>query len=213
MPTDWIGETFADLLPSLPALFESEFDKYCVINYDEQYKLAIKLLMALQQLDRESDCQRTLLLTDYILSECEGHYTAWTIRRQCIKSLQELESEMKWIEAYTVDCPKNYQLWQHRMQIFKSVMVRLAGPGIEGDRVSKELDSVFQELDRNPKNYHAWQYRAWLLLTYPIADLSVEVNNCSRMLQKDPLNNSARNHLCFLREHFGLSLDMSVNTL
>ena len=53
---------------------------------------------------------------------CEGHYTIWQHRRKLIKMLQkDIYQELSFVRQYTVDRPKNYQLWRHRMVLIEEL--------------------------------------------------------------------------------------------
>lgn len=197
-----LAHLFPDLISDLPDTIQIRnlVDTLCVIDYEEEYKLAISLLDKVLQMNETS--RRVILLTDYIVNQCEGHYTAWSLRRRCINSMNELESEMQWITRYTADCPKNYQLWQHRMHIFKAVMQQHDGNAL---RVRAELEEVLEELARNPKNYHAWQYRQWVIGEFGCND-EEEEKMCRELLKEDPYNNSVYNHLYFLHNKRALPM-------
>ena len=122
---DWNG-LFPDLILSVTN--KPINDTICRIEYEEEYKQAIQLLDAI--ITNGEHSPRVLTLTDYIVNQCEGHYTAWSLRRLCLTTASELESEREWISRYTADCPKNYQLWQHRMHGFlKITMLGSTGSG------------------------------------------------------------------------------------
>lgn len=190
---DSILALFPDFSPNSPP---SPPNVLCAIKYSKEYACAIELFQWLYGMKEYSG--RALKLTEFIVTECEGHYTAWSYRRQCIpKALPDLEDEMNWVNAYTRDCPKNYQLWQHRMHIFESLMTLTST-----QRTQAELDDVEEELDRNPKNYHAWQYRQWVLKSFK-CNHDAEYKFIIKLVLEDPFNNSVFNHLVFLNVNFG----------
>lgn len=195
---DW-ADLFPDLLTTCATVNQtSKGDTLCRIDYDKEYEMAIKVLDMVITTNEHS--RHVLQLTDYIVNQCEGHYTAWSLRRRCLSSPTDLDSEMQWISRYTADCPKNYQLWQHRMHIFVAVMRAHDG---DAERVGEELEEVAEELARNPKNYHAWQYRQWVISEYSV-NVEKELELCKSMLKEDPFNNSVYNHLIFM--HHRLSV-------
>jgi protein farnesyltransferase/geranylgeranyltransferase type-1 subunit alpha len=185
-------------MEALSALFpDFAGERLCSIKYGEDYRFASSILQWVISTDDHSE--RVLTLTHILISECEGHYTAWSYRRSCIgvNDKNALEREMQWIDDYTTECPKNYQLWQHRMLIYKGLQTNSPA-----NRVEKELASVKEELDRNPKNYHAWQYRQWLCSSFDL-DRQKEYKVTVDMLRSDSFNNSVYNHLVFLYDNYG----------
>ena len=65
----------------------------------------------------------------------------------------DLNDELDYLDGFSRDNPKNYQIWHHR----RTVVERLG----KGDRELQFCESVF-EVDA--KNYHAWAHRSTLLL-------------------------------------------------
>lgn len=59
-----------------------------------------------------------------------------------------------------------------------------------------EKDDLKQVLVDEPKNYHAWQYRQWLVKRFDCWD--DELGFVVEMLMEDPYNNSAWNHRYFV---------------
>ena len=172
--------------------------KLCTIEYDDEYVDALCLFKKATKSQEKSE--RVLALIDCILEECEGHYTVWNWRRECIRELNAFECELQWINRYTMDCPKNYQLWYHR----QCIVGELLNLHVKGAKEIKceELEFLAEEFERNPKNYHAWQYRQWLLMRISDPDLEREYEMCMLLLRKDPHNNSVYNHLVFISKHF-----------
>ena len=70
-------------------------------------------------------------------------------RRNCLKALKlDLNEELDYLDGFSKENPKNYQIWHHRRTI-----VEWLG---KGDRELAFCESVF-EVDA--KNYHAWAHR------------------------------------------------------
>jgi protein farnesyltransferase/geranylgeranyltransferase type-1 subunit alpha len=139
------------------------------------------------------------MLIEWIVEEgCEGNYAAWSYKQNCLDS-RLLADELEYIRRYTIDTPKNYQLWQHR----SVVVARMHSCGELN--IGEELESVADELKENPKNYHAWQYRQHLLQTYPF-DRETESRFVLECLRRDSWNNSAWNHAVFLSKCMGIFL-------
>lgn len=183
---------FSNLFPDFPATPKSRpTDEFLLIDYSPDYLKAHYILQWV--MERQERSPRVIHLLNYIIEECEGHFTAWSYRRKCLdlRDKENVEKEMNWIIHYTRTCPKNYQLWQHRMHIFKALS------SLIDNIVQEELDAIVEELDRNPKNYHAWQYRQWILSGYPF-DHNKEFEFILKMIRQDSWNNSCYNHLVFL---------------
>jgi len=71
--------------------------------------------------------------------------------------------------------PKVYWIWNHRRWCLENVP---NGPGVEGtDEFSgwrrgtweKEMSVVEKMLDADPRNFHAWNYRRYILAKMPVA--------------------------------------------
>lgn len=109
----------------------------------------------------------------------------------------DLRDELAYIRTYTLETPKNYQLWQHRQMI----VARLS----REDAV-QELDVIRAQLTDDAKNIHCWQYRQWLLRTCALWG-EEEWGFVHQLLKEDFYNNSAWNHRFFLLRHDGSATD------
>lgn len=80
-------------------------------------------------------------------------------------SYQLLHDERNWLDEFTVENKKNYQLWHHRQ-----VLVELLAKIPEFSDIQKpcfaskigkekELKWLGDVLELDAKNYHAWTYR------------------------------------------------------
>jgi len=66
---------------------------------------------------------------------------------------------------------KNYQVWHHRKILTQwaagyneeTERIELSCPDARLLLVKQELDLTCQLLDKDAKNYHAWQHRQWIL--------------------------------------------------
>lgn len=120
--------------------------------------------------------------------------------------------ELSFIRQYTVNTPKNYQLWRNREAMVSLVLNKPSSA--EETRLIKEgelrdLDMVFED---EPKNYHAWQYRLWLVGHLSL-DPQGEVDFTKRLLSNDPFNNSAWNHRYVLFERNPKLLQLAAEVL
>lgn len=106
-----------------------------------------------------------------------------------------LEEELEFIRVFTLETPKNYQLWQHRQVIVERLGIKeIAAFDLEVTKVQLSLDS---------KNIHCWQYRQWLLRHFDLP-IDPEVEYVDALLKEDVYNNSAWNHRFFLIESSNL---------
>lgn len=99
----------------------SSFRPVTHIEYSSEYKKLCSLFQVV--IEKRDISERALRLTERIINICEGHYTAWLYRRTIIlalmsQSINFLFDEIQFIRQYTVDCPKNYQLWLVFIHIF-----------------------------------------------------------------------------------------------
>lgn len=142
--------------------------------------------------------EHVLQLTTRIIDVCEGHYTVWQYRRHLVDALKvDLLSELAFVRQYTVERPKNYQLWHHR----EAIIVRLFEASEEGSirsLIAAEREDLYLVLMDEPKNYHAWQYRQRLTRQLPSIMVDGELEFTRIMLIADPFNNSAWNHRFFV---------------
>lgn len=61
------------------------------------------------------------------------------------------------IPFLTLQIPSDWQIWYHRRAVLE----------IHGARefLDEELDYIAHVLEEDAKNYHAWSYRQWILMT------------------------------------------------
>lgn len=52
---------------------------------------------------------------------------------------------------------------------------------------------------QDPKNYHVWTYRHWLVRRFKLWDCPRELSDVEKLISEDVLNNSAWNHRFMLR--------------
>lgn len=78
-------------------------------------------------------------------------------------------------------------MWHHRQAVVGKM-------SLSADQLTAELSDLNKALVKEPKNYHAWQYRQWLTRQYSVLDINTwndELTDVNTMLLKDPFNNSA----------------------
>lgn len=102
-----------------------------------------------------------------------------------------LKTELEFIEKFTLETPKNYQLWQHRQIIVERIN--------DLEVFCKDLEDTKTQLSLDSKNIHCWQYRQWILRKINHKDLvESELKYTEFLLCEDVYNNSAWNHRYFL---------------
>lgn len=70
-------------------------------------------------------------------------------RRECLKFLSaDLNEELDFMDSFSKDNPKNYQIWFHR----RAIIELLGDP-------SRELQFCSEVFEVDSKNYHAWAHR------------------------------------------------------
>ena len=83
---------------------------------------------------------------DTILPDCLIHRQ---YRRECLLATKyDLNLELDYLDDFSEDNPKNYQIWHHRRSV-----VEVLGNG------SRELQFCNNVFWIDPKNYHCWAHR------------------------------------------------------
>ena len=82
----------------------------------------------------------------------------------------------------------------------------------EEELLTKLLDDEYNDLELaildEPKNYHAWQYRQWLLQISGAWERELEC--ITSLIEQDPYNNSAWNQRYFLLMNKNLELKSEI---
>lgn len=91
-----------------------------------------------------------------IASLVDDIYDPRQYRRECLKFLSaDLASELNFMDTFTEDNPKNYQIWYHRRAVVESYG--------NGEREREFCNKVFLV---DSKNYHAWAHRYGLMTQF-----------------------------------------------
>jgi len=136
---------------------------------------------------RKDWSKEALDLTLRVLRINPEHYTVWNYRRNILLNGVFPASSAKEINDFISDelgmtmaalkaNPKVYWLWNHRRWCLESVP---EGPGLIGDDEldpvgwkkaswERELSVVERMLDVDPRNFHAWDYRRYILASIPV---------------------------------------------
>lgn len=103
----------------------------------------------------------------------------------------EDHGDQQFCELIVHEMPKNYQLWNHRRQIFNH------GEKQEKD-VENELECSLEALENDVKNYHAWAHRQAVLAQAHAQDLIKELKYVEKCIDNDVHNNSAWTQRAFI---------------
>ena len=84
-------------------------------------------------------------------------------RRQCLRYLgADLLEEIRFMDTFAQENPKNYQIWFHR----RVMVEELGDPG-------RELAFCSEVFEKDAKNYHAWAHRWEVKIQNPSYDFSI----------------------------------------
>ncbi|KAI3657213.1 hypothetical protein MP638_007001 [Amoeboaphelidium occidentale] len=134
----------------------------------------------------------TLEITKNLLNLNPAHYTVWHYRQRFLtnkKSQELLMKELEFLNEFTLDNQKNYQVWRHRQFLISQIT---DGTSDKQTILQQEEQFLREVFDDEPKNYHAWTYRQWLVREFNSCEREIEF--ISRMLSADVMNNSVWNH-------------------
>ncbi|KAM3164126.1 CAAX geranylgeranyltransferase alpha subunit [Lachancea thermotolerans] len=162
----------------------------CQIMYDGEYRTVMGIARALLQ--KLEFSERALHATSQAIDLVPAFYTMWNYRFQIVKALYgtdgaELNRELDWLDEFTLNNPKNYQIWSYRQALLR------LHPSPEFQR---ELPILQSMIDDDTKNYHVWSYRRWCVLFF--GDFTIELQFASSLIARDVYNNSAWCHRMFV---------------
>ena len=107
-------------------------------------------------------------------------------RRQCLYSIAaDLNQELDFVDQFSDDNPKNYQIWFHRRAIVDTM-----------HNASREIVFCDRVLAADAKNYHCWAHRQYIVKKYNIWE--DELSRTDTLIKADARNNSAWNHRWFV---------------
>ena len=109
---------YADLTP-IPT-DEGGPNPLASITYSPAYQDSMSYLRALMAADERS--ARSLALTTTLIDQNPAHYTVWLFRAACLLSIattttETLRDEVRWLNGVALEHEKNYQIWQHRQVV------------------------------------------------------------------------------------------------
>lgn len=179
----------------VPVTLNEEQPQLCQILYDDEYKLVMGKLLALQQ--KEEFSERALYLTEKGLELLASHYTIWNYRFRIIQNIgADLFKELDWCELIALDNEKNYQIWNYRQLIIEEIMkVPELAAKFDPHRDYPILNMMLQQ---DLKNHHVWSYRKWLVERFNLFEDPKEIEFINACIDKDVRNNSAWSHRFFI---------------
>lgn len=162
----------------------------CQIMYDDEYRNVMGIARALLQ--KLEFSERALHATSEAIEIVPAFYTMWNYRFQIIKALYgkngtDLNRELDWLDEFTLNNPKNYQIWSYR----QALLQLHPSPSFQ-----RELPILQSMIDDDTKNYHVWSYRRWCVLFF--RDFTHELQFASTLISRDVYNNSAWCHRMFV---------------
>lgn len=93
--------------------------------------------------------------------------------------------ELNFVDQFSDDNPKNYQIWYHRRAIVDTM-----------NNASREISFCDRVLMADAKNYHCWAHRQYIVKKYCLWDGELERTDI--LIKEDIRNNSAWNHRWFV---------------
>ncbi|SCU81102.1 LADA_0B11210g1_1 [Lachancea dasiensis] len=165
-------------------------DELCRILYDDEYREVMGIARAL--LKRLELSPRALHATSQAISLVPAFYTMWNYRFQIVKQLfggdpAKLNGELDWLDEFTLNNPKNYQIWSYRQALLQLH---------PAPQFVRELPILQAMIDDDTKNYHVWSYRRWCVLFFQNFDRELQFS--SGLITRDVYNNSAWCHRMFV---------------
>ena len=175
----------------------SDTTELCAIMYSDEYKEAMGLLRALLTANELS--VRAFNLTTAVIELAPAFYTAWNYRYRIVEHLVSeekklgqsddaagnwLNRELDWLDEFTLNNPKNYQIWSYR----EALLAHLH----PCPSLSRELPIMQLMVDDDSKNYHVLAHRKWVCAHFN--DWSHELQFTQQYITRDVYNNSAWSH-------------------
>ncbi|KAG0209144.1 CAAX geranylgeranyltransferase alpha subunit [Mortierella sp. GBA30] len=189
------------------------------IAYTIEYSTTMDYFRAICRSQEQSE--RAFELTKIVISLSPSHYTVWHYRQTLLKALnKDLNKELEWTQEMMDEHPKSYQIWHHRQVVVDHMSSSLVPEAILSTTSSKmyttptipyselsesqqkvaqetvksELACIAEALVDEPKNYHAWSYRQWVLSHFGLGPWwEEELRYIEELITVDIRNNSAWN--------------------
>lgn len=205
----WSQYTYADLAPE--DVSREPGEQVAEITYSKRLGVLMGIFRVLQV--RKEVSARALAVTTELVRTNPAYYFVWDYRYEILKQIgnelfdykkvgftpnakhaPRIGEDGKFINEFTLENPKNYQIWNYRSLLIdpdNSLWYR-------GEKLI-----VLMVLEKDPKNFHAWSHLRWVLAqsrghgddSFDWAEL---VKESARIIAKDPYNNSAWTYRFFL---------------
>jgi protein farnesyltransferase/geranylgeranyltransferase type-1 subunit alpha len=196
------------------------------IDYNAEYVILMNTFRGILSIGEKTI--RVYYLTERILEHNPANYTVWHYRRDIIRSLMNdyitnqqqqqqlsdiqqqqqqqqqqskdniIEEEIIFMDKFSTENPKNYQIWYHRRALVEIMITYDMYNNNDSIKfiINKELDFCELVCDTDNKNYHSWAHRQWILKTFNYWDNEIQYIN--KMIINDSRNNSAWNQRWFV---------------
>ncbi|KFA47902.1 hypothetical protein S40293_05132, partial [Stachybotrys chartarum IBT 40293] len=181
----------------VPIPLDEPEDALAKIAYPDYYAEAVSYLRAVMA--RNELSQRSLRLTEHVISMNPAHYTVWLYRIKIVKHRQiPISDEIEWLNEVALGNLKNYQIWHHRQLLLDYHYPSIAGDESAVKELARsEIEFVTRMLDEDTKNYHVWSYRHNLVGKLGLWNIG-ELLSTQNLIEDDLRNNSAWSHRFFL---------------
>lgn len=179
----------------------------CPIAYDKEYaekKAYFRCLVAMVRRGevKMSDPRIHEIAVD-IIQDNPAEYTAWHYLRlytsENALSLEAYRAELKFVDKIADATPKNYQLWVYRESILQNILARYPTTVDRTALATEELNWCAALIAQDSKNYHAWDYRQWVIRFF--GHWKYELEYTEFLINSDLRNNSAWTHRFFVLVH------------
>lgn len=204
---------YSDVEP-LPLTREEDKDyELCRIMYDDEYEQVMSLMRSM--IARDELSVRALRLNSRAIELSPAFYTAWNYRFRIIEHLlkeenllQEghdasylLNKELDWLDEFTLNNPKNYQIWSYRQAVLTQLHPHAT--------FAREHPIIDLMLDDDTKNYHVWSYRNWCCSHFKT--YGEEMDFTGRFIKRDVYNNSAWSYRFSMLKHCDVDLNKELD--
>ena len=191
----------------------------CKIMYSDEYITKMRIFNTL--LKSKEYSERSLHISGEIINLIPAYYTAWNYRFQILQHLTEdikqsssgkgdqkdveacivskLNEELDLLDEFTLNNPKNYQIWSYRQAILSKLH---PNPVFQ-----RETPIIQMMLDDDTKNHHVWSYRKWCCKFFFLMEETNPLNIPNEwafvdsFVERDVYNNSAWCHRNYILQY------------
>lgn len=166
------------------------------IAYPPAYKELMERYLEVERLVTNEavdsvDWRHVLSITLELIERNASFYPAWYVRGVALRKDSSWNKEIEVVRSLCQCNQKNFQAWNHRKLVVENLV------DLGESQLSEELSSLNKILEEDPKNYHAWSFRIWLVGKFSL-DPTAELSYSQFLVEQDPWNNSAWNYRYFL---------------